>query len=115
MQAFANLLDNAIKYSPEGSAITLRLDQRPGEGARIRVSDTGPGIPEGERDAVMRRFYRGESSRTTAGSGLGLSLVNAVAWLHRAELTLGGGGHGLVVEWRFPHSAASAKGRRSRA
>ena len=115
VQAFANLLDNAIKYSPEGGAITLRLDQRPGEGARVRVSDTGPGIPEGERDAVMRRFYRGESSRTTAGSGLGLSLADAVARLHRAELVLGGDGHGLVVEWRFPHSAASAKARRPRA
>ena len=115
VQAFANLLDNAIKYSPEGGIIALRLDQRPGEGARVRVSDTGPGILEGEREAVMRRFYRGESSRTTTGSGLGLSLVDAVARLHRVELTLGGDGGGLVVEWRFPHSAASAKGRRARA
>ena len=115
VQAFANLLDNAIKYSPEGGIIALRLDQRPGEGARVRVSDTGPGIPEGEREAVMRRFYRGESSRTTMGSGLGLSLVDAVARLHRVELTIGGDGRGLVVEWRFPHSAASAKGRRARA
>ena len=63
----------------------------------------------------MRRFYRGESSRTTVGSGLGLSLVDAVARLHRAELELGGGDHGLEVEWRFPHSAASAKTRRARA
>ena len=115
VQAFANLLDNAIKYSPAGGTVTLRVE--PGQGGRTRVlvSDTGPGIPEGERDAVMRRFYRGESSRTTAGSGLGLSLVGAVARLHRAELELGGGGRGLEVVWRFPHSAASAKARRSRA
>ena len=114
VQAFANLLDNAIKYSPEGGTIVVGLDQRPGEGARVRVSDTGPGIPASEREAVMRRFYRGESSRTTAGSGLGLSLVDAVARLHRVELELGGDGHGLVVEWRFPHSAASAKAPRPR-
>ena len=115
VQAFANLLDNAIKYSPEGGTLTLELDQCTGGGARVRVSDTGPGIPEGERETVMRRFYRGESSRTTAGSGLGLSLVDAVARLHRAELELGGDDHGLVVEWRFPHSAASAKVRLARA
>ena len=115
VQAFANLLDNAIKYSPEGGSVTLKLDRDPGGASRVRVSDTGPGIPEGERDAVMRRFYRGESSRTTVGSGLGLSLVDAVARLHRAELELGGGDHGLEVEWRFPHSAASAKTRRARA
>ncbi len=115
VQAFANLLDNAIKYSPRDGVIALMLDQRPGEGVRVRVSDTGPGIPEGERAVVMRRFYRGESSRTTSGSGLGLSLVDAVARLHRAELVFGGDGHGLVVEWCFPHSAASAKARRARA
>ena len=115
VQAFANLLDNAIKYSPEGGTVSLKLEQLSGGEARVRVSDTGTGIPQSERGAVMRRFYRGESSRTTAGSGLGLSLVDAVARLHRAELTLGGDGRGLVVEWRFPHSAASAKPRRSRA
>ena len=115
VQAFANLLDNAIKYSPESGTVSLKLDRLSGGETRVRVSDTGKGIPQSEREAVMRRFYRGESSRTTAGSGLGLSLVDAVARLHRAELTLGGDVHGLVVEWRFPHSAASAKTRRSRA
>ena len=115
VQAFANLLDNAIKYSPSGGTVVLRLVRRHGEQACVVVSDTGPGIPADERDAVMRRFYRGESSRTTPGSGLGLSLVNAVARLHRAELSLGGGAGGLEVEWRFPYSAASAKTRRSRA
>ena len=115
VQAFANLFDNAIKYSPEGGTITLGLDQLPGGATRVRVSDTGPGIPASEREAVMRRFYRGESSRTTPGSGLGLSLVDAVAHLHHAELELGGDDDGLVVEWRFPHSAASAKAPRPRA
>ena len=115
VQAFANLLDNAIKYSPEGGVVAMRLEDPPDGPVCVRVSDSGPGIPPEERDAVKRRFYRGESSRTTAGSGLGLSLVDAVARLHRAELVLGGGEDGLEVLWRFPHSAASAKGRRSRA
>ena len=115
VQAVANLLDNAIKYSPEGGTITLGLDQLPGGATRVRVSDTGSGIPASEREAVMRRFYRGESSRTTPGSGLGLSLVDAVARLHHAELKLGGDDDGLVVEWRFRHSAASAKAPRPRA
>ena len=115
VQAFANLVDNAIKYSPAGGTVTSRVDQGPDGRTRVLVSDTGPGIPEGEREAVMRRFYRGESSRTTTGSGLGLSLVGAVARLHRAELELGGGERGLEVAWRFPYSAASAKARRSRA
>lgn len=115
VQAFANLLDNAIKYSSEDANVTVRVEQRPAGPTCVVVSDTGPGIPAGEREAVKRRFYRGESSRTTAGSGLGLSLVDAVARLHRAELELGGDGRGLEVRWCFPHSAASAKSRRSRA
>lgn len=112
-QAFANVLDNAIKYSPRGGAITLRVDARPGQ-VRVRVSDTGPGIPAGERDAVMRRFHRGESSRTTPGSGLGLSLVGAVAKVHHATFELGGDASGLDVEWRFPSPVEPRRGQRPR-
>ena len=112
-QAFANVLDNAIKYSPRGGAITLRADARPGQ-VRVRVSDSGPGVPVGERDAVMRRFHRGESSRTTTGSGLGLSLVAAVAKVHRATFELGGDDSGLEVEWRFPSTVEPRRGHRPR-
>lgn len=66
------------------------------------VSDTGPGIPAAERDLVLRRLYRLEKSRTTAGTGLGLSLVKAVADLHSAEIALGDDGPGLRVELTFP-------------
>ena len=65
------------------------------------VSDTGPGIPTGERELVLRRLYRLEKSRTTEGTGLGLSLVKAVADLHGAELTLMDAMPGLRVELRF--------------
>jgi signal transduction histidine kinase len=65
------------------------------------VADTGSGIPEEEREAVLRRFYRLEKSRTTAGSGLGLALVKAIADLHDAVLTLSDNGPGLRVTIRF--------------
>lgn len=84
-QALINLLDNAIKYTPEGGKVSLELTSTD-EKIDISVSDTGPGIPEEERDKVGQRFYRLEHSRSTPGSGLGLSLVKAVAQLHHAAL-----------------------------
>jgi signal transduction histidine kinase len=68
------------------------------------VSDTGPGIPESEREHVLERFVRLESSRHTPGNGLGLSLVKAVSKLHKAELLLGDASPGLVVTIRFPRT-----------
>jgi len=86
-QAVANLLDNAVKFSPAGSVIRLIAQQgRPG--VRIEVIDQGPGIPETERDKAADRFFRGETARSTPGSGLGLSLVLAVAQLHGGALEL---------------------------
>jgi signal transduction histidine kinase len=85
-QAIANLLDNAIKYTPAG-AVTLTV-RREGALARIAVADTGPGIPADQREAVLERFVRLEPSRSTPGNGLGLSLVRAVAKLHSGEIRL---------------------------
>jgi signal transduction histidine kinase len=91
-QAVSNLLDNALKYTESGGGVTLRLRRRKtGEGVEISVTDTGPGIPEGDRDRVLQRFVRLEASRTKPGDGLGLSLVNAVATLHRGALELSDG------------------------
>jgi signal transduction histidine kinase len=86
-QAVANLLDNAVKFSPEGAEITLRASTRPGV-VRISVGDRGPGIPEEDRNRATERFYRGETARHTPGSGLGLALVQAVAQLHGGALLL---------------------------
>jgi signal transduction histidine kinase len=69
------------------------------------VADTGPGIPEGEREAVFRRFYRLDASRRSPGSGLGLSLVAAVAKLHQLEIGLEDGRPGLRVVLRWPPGA----------
>ncbi|CAB3809698.1 Adaptive-response sensory-kinase SasA [Paraburkholderia ultramafica] len=86
-EALANLVENAIKFAPHGGAVhvTLWHDTR---GAGVTVEDDGPGIARAERDAVLRRFYRGEASRHTPGSGLGLSLVAAVAGMHGMMLEL---------------------------
>ena len=79
-QAIANLLDNALKYTPQGE-VALRARAR-GDTARVEVEDHGPGIPADRREAVFDRFVRLEGSRSTPGNGLGLSLVRAVAKLH---------------------------------
>ncbi len=100
-QALTNLLDNAIKYTPEGGEVLLEL-KRSGNTTEITVSDTGAGIAEAERDKVGQRFYRLESSRSTPGSGLGLSLVKAVAKLHGAELLFEDNAPGLKATLRLP-------------
>ena len=77
----------------------------------ICVADTGPGIPEAERERVFRRFYRLETSRTTPGSGLGLALVKAVADLHGATVALADNNPGLRVTVRFPAPATVVQAR----
>jgi signal transduction histidine kinase len=106
-QAVANLVDNAIKYTPAGGEVELKLQAR-GEGARIIVADNGPGIPVEAREQVLQRFFRLDTSRTTPGSGLGLSLVAAVAKLHRAQLLLTDNGPGLRVVLDFGNATRAA-------
>ena len=84
----ANLIDNAIKFTPSGGDVGISI-RASGPHAVLRVADTGPGIPEAEREAVLGRFYRSDKSRHIEGSGLGLSLVGAIARLHDASLTIG--------------------------
>ena len=86
-EAVANLVDNAVKFPPEGGRVDLALLRRDGETV-IRVRDTGPGIPEIEREAVTKRFYRSDKSRRTEGLGLGLSLVAAIVKLHGFRFTI---------------------------
>ncbi len=97
LEAVGNLVDNAIKFSPSETEVTLSVRDVPG-GACIRVADQGPGILPAEREQVLQRFYRTERSRTVEGSGLGLSLVAAVAALHGFRLRIGGSDPGCVVE-----------------
>lgn len=91
-QALSNLLDNAVKYTPEGGLVTLSVKRLPGGEAEVAVSDSGPGIPPEDRDRAVERFVRLEQSRSLPGSGLGLSLVLAVAEAHRGRLMLDSAG-----------------------
>ena len=85
-QALGNLIDNALKYTPEGGSIRVDVRRGPSHSVGVTVSDSGPGIPESDRAKVIERFYRGDVSRGTPGVGLGLSLVDAVARLHGSSL-----------------------------
>ena len=87
LEAVANLVDNAIKFTPEGGSVDLELLRGDGE-TIVRVSDTGPGISEQEREAVLRRFYRSDKVRSTPGVGLGLNLVAAIVKLHGFRLAI---------------------------
>ncbi len=87
-QAMVNLIENSLKYTPRGGRIEVRALEIGRGRIELSVSDDGPGVPEEDRDRVVERFVRLESSRSTSGSGLGLSLVSAVARLHRGALVL---------------------------
>lgn len=100
-QALANLMDNAIKFTPDHGRVDIRCEQNDA-GSTVAVCDNGPGIPETERDRVFDRFYRTHASRNAPGSGLGLSLVAAVVELHGGRITLRDHRPGLCVELVLP-------------
>jgi|TARA_R100000005_G_scaffold95321_1_gene76367 signal transduction histidine kinase len=99
-QMFANLLDNAIKFSPAGGLIRLSAGAEKGR-INALIEDQGSGIAESEKANVFKHFYRGDSSRSTPGNGLGLSLVKAVAELHQARILLEDAGPGLRARLIF--------------
>ncbi|MEI6196171.1 MAG: sensor histidine kinase [Verrucomicrobiota bacterium] len=86
-QVFANLLDNAIKYTPESGSVTITIRDEPDEAVAI-FSDTGMGIPAEEQEKIWARLYRGDKSRSQRGLGLGLSLVKAVVEAHGGKVTV---------------------------
>jgi signal transduction histidine kinase len=94
-EAVANLVDNAIKFTPEGGSVSIELLRSDGE-ITVRVTDTGCGISEHEREAVLRRFYRSDKIRNTPGVGLGLNLVAAIVKLHGFRLAIHPGPGGQV-------------------
>jgi signal transduction histidine kinase len=99
-QAIANLLDNALKYTSAGD-VTLAVRRADGN-VLLEIADSGPGIPPDHRERVFDRFYRLESSRSTPGNGLGLSLVRAVARLHGGDVRLEDNRPGLKVVMLLP-------------
>lgn len=105
-QLFANLIENALRHTSPDTEIRVETGETDGA-PWLQVSDTGPGIPEAEREAVFRRLYRLDASRTTPGSGLGLSLVRAIADLHDARIDLFDNAPGLRLRIRFPAPAGA--------
>ena len=104
-----NLIDNAVKYTPEGGRVDLGIERHPDGTVQLNVDDSGPGLPEAERERVLDRFYRSSDphAQGVAGSGLGLAIVKSIADLHGATValaespTLGG----LRVSVRFLRNA----------
>lgn len=103
-QSIANLLDNAIKYTPENGTVSVSL-RRDGTTVLCIITDNGVGIPAAYRDKVRERFFRMEASRSSPGTGLGLSLVEAVARLHKGTLTLEDNNPGLKTTLLLPIAA----------
>ena len=106
-QALANLIDNAIKYGAAGGEVTVTV-RREGDAAELTVADRGPGIPPGLHERALARFGRLDDSRTTPGSGLGLSMVRAVTILHGGRLRLEDLAPGLRVVMRLAPRAQPA-------
>jgi two-component system phosphate regulon sensor histidine kinase PhoR len=104
-QALVNLVDNAVKFSPEGSRVTVAVLSAPGAD-EIQVDDEGPGIAENEQKRIFERFYRTEKGRSTPGTGLGLAIVKHILHLHRGTVTVDspvpGTGRGTRFTLRLP-------------
>ena len=100
-QCFANIVDNAIKYTPENGHINIRLLSQ-GDSIQLDFADDGPGIPEQDRHRVFQRFFRVEASRSKPGNGLGLSLVAAVVKMHKGNFDVGDNRPGLRLTIHLP-------------
>lgn len=110
-RAAANLVENALKYTPQNGAVTVSAWVEPrSHKPKFSVRDTGPGIPEDDRGRVLDRFVRLERSRNTPGSGLGLSLVAAVARMHEATISLEDAKPGLLATLTFPEITEHGEG-----
>ena len=113
LEAISNLVDNSIKFTPAGGRVQVIISNE-ANGPRIDVIDTGPGIRPDEREAVLRRFYRGSTSQAAPGSGLGLSLVAAIVKLHGFRIEVHErerGAHISMFCWRDPRAEDCLKGR----
>lgn len=108
-EALSNLIDNAIKFSPSGGTVQVRVGSTPAR-PQLIVEDNGPGIPSGERAAVLQRFYRMERSRPVPGSGLGLTVVAAIIRLHDFDLQLEDAAPGVraIIDCRTSEARSTA-------
>ena len=100
-QLLANLVETEIQHTPPGTAIAVTVARTPGQ-VVLGVADDGPGVPEAERQRIFDRFYRLERSRGTPGNGLGLSIVAAIAELHRGRIEVADNAPGLRLSLALP-------------
>ncbi len=100
LQLVSNLIENALRHCPAGTTIDVTVEASDGR-ATLTVSDNGPGIPAEDHDRVFRRFFRGDKSRSSAGHGLGLATVKAIAALHEAHVSLSDNEPGLKIGIKF--------------
>ena len=111
-QVAVNLLGNALKFTPPGGQVTVRTFTEDGNAA-LEVTDSGPGVPEGERDAIWERFYRGKTSRKEAGSGIGLAVVKELVDAHGGTVMVDsrpGGGARFVARFPVPPGQSATAG-----
>lgn len=102
-QALANVVDNALKFTPEHGSVTtsVKLNEKM---ISIRIADTGAGVPDDEKKRVFNRFFRGDKSRNSPGTGLGLALVAAIVRLHKGHISLYDNNPGLIVDINLPRT-----------
>ncbi|HEX2592463.1 MAG TPA: HAMP domain-containing sensor histidine kinase [Rhizomicrobium sp.] len=103
LQLFANILENALTHTSPGTAIVIGM-KRTDDGTHIAIADNGPGVPASEAQNIFRRFYRLEQSRSSPGTGLGLSMAAAIADLHNATIAAKDNAPGLRIEIVFPNA-----------
>jgi signal transduction histidine kinase len=103
-QGVANLLDNALRHTPQGAAVEVYV-ARTAEGARLEVADHGAGVAAADRAELFRRFFRADAARSSPGTGLGLALVAAIADLHDMEIAAEDNCPGLRVILRSVRGA----------
>jgi signal transduction histidine kinase len=110
-QVFANLLDNAFKYTQRGGRVSITLRDAPGGWLKVVIADNGPGIPAAEQPRIWERLYRGDKSRSERGLGLGLSLVKAFVEAHRGRVTVESvEGRGARFEVHLPSEGKNSSG-----
>lgn len=109
-QSTANLLDNALKFSPQGGTITVRLRAQ-ADDAILEIEDDGPGIGDGDRERVFERLFRGDFARHTPGFGLGLSLVRAAARLHGGDCIVAPRDRGACLRLTIPLASRTPSSR----
>ena len=105
-----NLVENAIRYTPEQGKVDISIFENIGQNNHkitLQIADSGPGIPPQQREDVFKRFYRGEQSNSTEGTGLGLAMVERIAQIHRATIKLSESKYqGLQVDIAFHATTA---------